>query len=94
MLRLSQVPALTPDERAFAATLGLAGNGADSALVLETGRLVGVLYTRDVAEALESGTHHPPAGRSRRSDSRSTTVPALRTVTVPGHETGPPRDAA
>lgn len=95
MRPLSAVPPLTPDEPAFDAMLALAGTGADSALVLETGRLVGILSTRDVADALESRTHHPWARRSRRSDSRSPAVPVSpRPVAVPGHQTAPPRDAA
>jgi CBS domain-containing protein len=90
-----RVPPLTPDEPAFDGMLALAGTGANSALVLETGRLVGILHTRDVADALETGRHNPWARRSRRSDARSPAVPVrARPVTVPGHEPGLPRDAA
>jgi Zn-dependent protease/predicted transcriptional regulator len=95
MQPLSAVPLLTPDESAFDGMLALVGTGTDSALVLETGRLVGILSTRDVADALESRTQHAWARRSRRSDSRSPAVPVSpRPVTVPGHQTAPPREAA
>jgi CBS domain len=95
MLSLSQVPPLKPDEPAFDAMLALAGTGADSALVLESGRLVGIVYARDVADSLGSGTHRPWAHRSRRSGSRSPAFPVgARPVTVPGHETGTQRDVA
>jgi Zn-dependent protease len=95
MQPLSQVPPLTPDEPAFDGMLALVGTDADSALVLETGRLAGILYTRDIADALNSGTHHPWARRSRHSGSRSPAVPVTRRpVTVPGHQPRPPRHTA
>jgi hypothetical protein len=95
MWPLSAVPPLTPDEPAFDGMLALAGTGADSALVLESGRLVGILYTRDVADALDSETHRPGTHRLRRSGSRSPALPVgARPVAVPGHESSSPRDAA
>jgi CBS domain-containing protein len=95
MVPLHRLQLLKPDDPALDAMLALARAGADSALVLEDGRLAGIVYARDVADALELGRHRPWRRGRRDSASGSAVVPLHpRPVAVPRHHTGPPRDAA
>jgi Zn-dependent protease len=94
MVPLDRLQLLKPDEPALDAMLTLAGAAADSALVLDDGRLAGIVYTRDVVDVIE------PARRPRRrplhrSGSGVTVVPLPpRAAPAPGRHTAPPRDAA
>ena len=93
MVPLDRLQLLKPDDPAPDAMLALARAGADSALVVEDGRLVGIVDTRDVADALELGRNRS-WGRGRRN-SGATVVPLHpRPVAVPRHDPTPPRDAA
>jgi Zn-dependent protease len=95
MVPLDKLPVLGPDDPALDAMLALSGGDAASALVLEDGRLAGIVYARDVADALGSGRPRPPRRRAHRSGSGSTVAPfPRRAVPIPGAHTAPPRDAA
>jgi Zn-dependent protease/predicted transcriptional regulator len=95
MLPVDRVPLLNEDDAALDAMFALAGAGADSALVLEGGRLVGIVYAKDVADALEAGRRGPWRRHPRRLSSGSAVVPVhQRPLPVSGRDTGRPRDAA
>jgi CBS domain-containing protein len=64
MIPLDRVLELGPDETAIDALGELGESQAQRAIVLEHGRLVGILSAADVARALEV---RPRAGRLRRN---------------------------
>jgi Zn-dependent protease len=95
MTPLDQLQVLKPDDPALDAMLALAGARADTALVLEGERLIGIVYARDVIDALESGRRRPWRRRPRPAGSGAAVVPLPpRAVPAPGNHTAPPRDAA
>jgi Zn-dependent protease/CBS domain-containing protein len=55
MIAAADVPALSPDEPAVEALGELTGSGVNRGLVLDQGRLVGILSAADLARALEVG---------------------------------------
>lgn len=55
MIPLRQVPELRPDEPAVDALADLSGTSVNRALVLDDGRLVGILSAADLGRALEAG---------------------------------------
>jgi Zn-dependent protease/CBS domain-containing protein len=95
MTPLEQVLILKPRDPAMDAMFALAQAGTDTALVLDGGLLVGIVYARDVTDALESGRRRPWRRRPRPAGSGATVVPLPpRVVRAPGSHTAPPRDAA
>jgi CBS domain-containing protein len=59
MLRLDQVPVVAADDRLTDVLDELGDNDVKRALVLDDGRLVGLLSITDVARALEIGGRRP-----------------------------------
>jgi len=79
MLRLDEVPVLAPGERVLDALEKLDQSDVDRALVVEDGRLVGLLSVTDLARALEIGSPrtassaenpHWVCGRNRSTSER------------------------
>ena len=62
MIPLSRVPQLSPDDTAVQALASLSSPGWNRGLVLENGRLVGLLSITDLARALPLGHRPKPAG--------------------------------
>jgi len=59
MLRLDQVPVVAPGDRVIDVLEQLGQNGVNRALVLDDGRLIGLLSITDLARALEIGGPRP-----------------------------------
>lgn len=68
MLRIDQIPLLAPDEPASEALRVMVESGTDDALVLEDGRLAGVVCAQDVEDALRVGTRRQQRGAAGRPD--------------------------
>lgn len=68
MVRLDQLPLLTPDEPAPDAMLAMVDANAESALVMDDGHLAGIVSSRDIAEALKLGERRHRAQPSGRAD--------------------------
>jgi Zn-dependent protease len=95
MLPLDRLPLLKPDDPALDAMLALAGARFDSTLVLDDGRLAGILDARDVTDALEAGKRRQWRRRPPRSGSGAGVIPLpSRAVPAPEASSAPPRDAA
>ena len=68
MVRLDQMPLLTPDEPAPEAMLAMVDANAESALVMDDGHLAGIVSSRDIAEALKLGARRQGLHTSGRTD--------------------------
>lgn len=67
MVRLDQLPLLTPDEPAPDAMLAMVDANAENALVMDDGHLAGIVSSRDIADALKLGERRrrsQPPGRA------------------------------
>ena len=68
MVRLDQLPLLTPDGPAPEAMLAMVDANTGSALVMDDGHLVGIVSSRDIAEALKLGERRQWSHSPRRAD--------------------------
>jgi Zn-dependent protease len=94
MVPVERVPRLRAEDPALNAMFALADAGADTALVLDGGRLAGVVYARDLTDALESGKRRPWRRRPRPSSGSAVVPLHPRPLPVSARETDAPRDAA